>query len=243
MVSFHARMRVARVACAANLQRFGTLTVISHSETVTPAPGWATVHNLLIKGFAAALVMGAGAGAVTDLGKSKSGDIPRDVLNPMIAGQAMLTGATIYDNASRSPEHTRLVAGMKAAGLAPMLSGNGPYTVFAPTNAAYASQSRAGAAKPESARDVRYLVVPGRYDSQTLLGMINAKGGEVKLKTLEGGTLTAMLNGPTNIVLVDERGQVADISIYDVYQKNGVIQVIDNVLRPVPGGPKLADRS
>jgi uncharacterized surface protein with fasciclin (FAS1) repeats len=200
------------------------------------------MHHLLIKGFAAALVMGAGAGAVTDIGGPKP-DVPRDVLNPMIDGQAMLTGATIYDNACKSPEHTRFVADIKAAGLVPLLSGSGSYTVFAPTNAAYASQSRSGADdKALSARDVGYLIVPGRYDSQTLLGMINAKGGEVKLKTVEGGTLTAMLNGPTNIALVDERGQVADISIYDVYQKNGVIQVIDNVLRPA-GGTKIAARS
>jgi uncharacterized surface protein with fasciclin (FAS1) repeats len=188
------------------------------------------MHHLLIKGFAAALVMGAGAGAVTDLGNNKSGDIPRDVLNPMIGGQAMLTSASIYDNASRSPEHTKLVSALNGAGLADTLKGNGPYTVFAPTDAAYASQAIAG--KSEAAQEARYLVVRGRYDSQTLLGLINEKGGEVKLRTLAGGTLTAMLNGPTNIALVDERGQTADISIYDVYQKNGVIQVIDHVLQP-----------
>jgi uncharacterized surface protein with fasciclin (FAS1) repeats len=123
-----------------------------------------------------------------------------------------------------------LVADVNAAGLAPMLKGDGVYTIFAPTNAAYADLSNKGAAS--APRDVRYLIVPGRYDSQTLLGMINAKGGEVKLKTTEGGTITAMLNGPTNIALVDERGDVADIAVYDVYQRNGVIQVIDNVLLP-----------
>jgi uncharacterized surface protein with fasciclin (FAS1) repeats len=191
------------------------------------------MHHLLIKGFAAALVMGAGAGAVTDLGNNKGGDIPRDVLNPMIGGQAMLTSASIYDNASKSPEHTKLVAALNVAGLADPLKGGGPYTVFAPTNAAYASQS--GTSKSDAGQDARYLVVPGRYDSQKLLGLINEKGGEVKLKTLEGGTLTAMLNGPTNIALLDERGDVADISIYDVYQKNGVIQVIDHVLQPAHG--------
>jgi uncharacterized surface protein with fasciclin (FAS1) repeats len=196
------------------------------------------MHNLLIKGFAAALVMGAGAGAVTDLGNNKSGDIPRDVLNPMIGGQAMLTSASIYDNASKSTEHTRLVAALNAAGLADTLKSGGPYTVFAPTNAAYASQQNMG--KSEAAQEARYLVVRGRYDSQTLLRLINEKGGEAKLKTLDGGTLTAMLNGPTNIALVDERGSVADISIYDVYQKNGVIQVIDRVLHPGPGHRMLA---
>src|SRR5206468_3533596 len=118
--------------------------------------------------------------------------------------------ASIYDNASRSPQHTRLVADVNAAGLAPLLKSDGIYTVFAPTNAAYAVLPQDAVAA--AAKTVRYLIVPGRYDSQTLLGMINAKGGEVKLKTAEGGTITAMLNGPTNIALVDERGDVADIS-------------------------------
>jgi uncharacterized surface protein with fasciclin (FAS1) repeats len=188
------------------------------------------MHHLAIKAVAAALVVGAGTGAVTRIGSSSDGDIPRDVMNPMIGGQAMLTGATIYDNVSKSPEHTKLVAALNAGGFANPLNGAGTYTVFAPTNAAYAALARddSAAAKNEAG----YLVVPGRYDSQTLLGLINAKGGEVKLKTLEGGTLTAMLNGPTNIALVDERGHVADISIYDVYQRNGVVQVIDHVLLP-----------
>jgi uncharacterized surface protein with fasciclin (FAS1) repeats len=196
------------------------------------------MHHLLIKGVAAAMVMGAGAGAMTDLGNNKSGDIPRDVLNPMIGGQAMLTSASIYENATKSVEHTKLVAALNAAGLADTLKGAGPYTVFAPTDAAYASQN--GTSKSEAAQDARYLVVPGRYDSQTLLARINEKGGELKLKTLQGGTITAMLNGPTNIALVDERGDVADISIYDVYQKNGVIQVIDHVLHPANDRTRLA---
>jgi uncharacterized surface protein with fasciclin (FAS1) repeats len=190
------------------------------------------MHQLAIKAAAAVLVVGAGTGAMTDVGK-QAHDIPRDVLNPMIGGQAMLASASIYDNASRSPQHTRLVADVNAAGLAPLLKSDGIYTVFAPTNAAYAVLPQDAVAA--AAKTVRYLIVPGRYDSQTLLGMINAKGGEVKLKTAEGGTITAMLNGPTNIALVDERGDVADISVYDVYQRNGVIQVIDNVL--LPGKP------
>jgi uncharacterized surface protein with fasciclin (FAS1) repeats len=191
------------------------------------------MHHLAIKAVAAALVVGAGTGAMTDAGSSKDRDIPRDALNPMVGGQAMLTSASIYDNASKSPQHTQLVAEVNAAGLAPLLKGEGTYTVFAPTNAAFAAVSKNSAIDTNSARkDARYLIVPGRYDSQTLLGMINAKGGEVKLKTTEGGTITAMLNGPTNIALVDERGDVADISVYDIYQRNGVIQVIDNVLLP-----------
>jgi uncharacterized surface protein with fasciclin (FAS1) repeats len=188
------------------------------------------MHHLAIKAVAAAMLVGAGTGAVSRIGGNNDSDIPRDVMNPMIGGQAMPTGATIYDNVSKSPEHTALLAALDRQGLAATLNGASAYTVFAPTNAAYAALPRDASA--DARGEARYLVVPGRYDSQTLLGLINAKGGEVKLKTLDGGTITAMLNGPTNIVLVDERGHVADISIYDVYQRNGVVQVIDRVLLP-----------
>lgn len=180
--------------------------------------------------MAAALLVGAGTGAVTRINNNSSGDLPRDVLNPMVGGEAMLTKSSIYDNIGKSPEHTAFVAAAKASQLADMLKVSGALTVFAPTNAAYAALSHD--ASTEARKEARYLIVPGRYDSQTLLGLINAKGGEVKLKTLEGGTLTAMLNGPTNIALMDEQGHVADISIYDVYQRNGVVQVIDRVLLP-----------
>lgn len=188
------------------------------------------MHHLAIKAVAAALVVGAGTGAVTKIDRPGAADIPRDVLNPMVAGQAMLTGASVYDNLARSPEHSTFVAVADAAGVAVTLKGDGQYTVFAPTNAAYAALPRDAAR--EAQRDAQYLVVRGKFNSQTLLGLINANGGETKLKTLDGRTLTAMLNGPTNIALVDERGRVADIAIYDIYQRNGVMQVIDAV--PLP---------
>ena len=188
------------------------------------------MHHLAIKAVAAALVVGAGTGAVTRIGSNADNDIPRDVLNPMIAGQAMLTSASIYDNVSKSPEHTVFVHAIAADGLAEKLSSDGAYTIFAPTNAAYAALAHGDAAQAWKA--ARYLIVAGRYDSQTLLALINSRGGEAKLKTIGGGTITAMLNGPTNIALMDERGRVADISVYDVYQRNGVVQVIDQVLLP-----------
>ncbi|HEX3943916.1 MAG TPA: fasciclin domain-containing protein [Rhizomicrobium sp.] len=188
------------------------------------------MHHLAIKAVAAALMVGAGTGAVTKIDSSSKGGIPRDVLNPMIGGQAMLTKASILDNISKSPDNTTFLAAAKASQLTEALKGSHTITVFAPSNAAYTALPRD--ASVEARNEARYLVVPGRYDSQKLLGLINAKGGEVKLKTLEGGTLTAMLNGPTNIALVDEQGHVADISIYDVYQRNGVVQVIDHVLMP-----------
>jgi uncharacterized surface protein with fasciclin (FAS1) repeats len=193
------------------------------------------MHHLAIKAVAAALVVGAGTGAVTKIDSRSDGDIPRDMMNPMVDGQAMLTNTTIYDNVSKSPEHTAFLSAANASDLGDALKGSQPVTVFAPTNAAYATLPRD--ASTEAKSDARYLVVRGRYDSQTLLGLINAKGGEAKLKTLDGGTITAMLNGPTNIALVDERGHVADISIYDVYQRNGVLQVIDRVLLPKAARP------
>lgn len=188
------------------------------------------MHHLVIKAVAAALVVGAGTGAVTKVDNGTQADIPRDVLNPMIGGQAMLTDASIYDNLSKSPEHTAFAAALNASGVGITLRHGGQYTVFAPTNAAYAALTRG--ASIGARRAARYLIVAGKLDSQALLGMINVGGGEVKMKTLDGGILTATLNGPTNIALTDERGRVADISIYDVYQRNGVLQVIDAVLLP-----------
>jgi uncharacterized surface protein with fasciclin (FAS1) repeats len=80
-----------------------------------------------------------------------------------------------------------------------------------------------------------YLIVPGKYDSQALLKVINESGGDAKLRTAEGGVLIARMNGPTNIVVMDERGNIADIAIYDVRDKNGIVHVIDHTLEP--GGP------
>ena len=87
-----------------------------------------------------------------------------------------------------------------------------------------------------------YLVVPGRYDSQTLLRVIGEGGGQAKLRTAEGGVLVARMNGPTNIVLMDEKGETADIAIYDIYERNGVMQVVDHALEPGAGARQIASR-
>ena len=195
------------------------------------------MHHLAIAAIATVLFIGAGAGAVTNIGTpSQAQD---DLLNPVVAGQAMLADETIFDNAAKSPEHTVFVAELKQAGLADTLKGKGPYTVFAPTNEAYAALPHGAVAallqpgnRAAAEKSASYLVVKGRYDSQTLLKLIGENGGQAKLVTLEGGSLIAMLNGPTNIALMDQKGSVADISIYDIYQSNGVIQVIDKVVSP-----------
>jgi uncharacterized surface protein with fasciclin (FAS1) repeats len=197
------------------------------------------MQHMAIAAVATALFIGAGTGAVTNIGPKPDPNVAGDVTNPMVAGQAMLPGADIFDNAAKSPVHTTLVAEMRAAGLSGTLKSKGPYTVFAPTDAAYEALPRGAEAallqpghRAAAAKSASYLVVKGRYDSQMLLKLINESGGQAKLTTMEGAPLVAMLNGPTNIVLVDQKGNVADISIYDIYQSNGVIQVIDKVISP-----------
>lgn len=166
---------------------------------------------------------------------------PVEVSNPMIAGAAMLPSETILENASKSPEHATFVSEMRSAGLSNVLDAAGNYTVFAPTDAAYTAlgNEKTAATSPKNAR---YLIVKGRYDSTKLLQLINEQGGQVKLRTLEGGTIVASLNGPTNIMLMDENGNMADIAIYDIHQKNGVMQVIDRVLTPGKDARQLAAR-
>jgi len=187
------------------------------------------MQHLAIAAAATALFIGAGAGAVTTIGPASPAS-QSDLLNPMVAGQAMLASDSIFDDAAKSPEHTAFVAEIKQAGLADTLKGKGPFTVFAPTDAAYAALSPA--ARGNAAKSAGYLVVRGRLDSQTLLRLINENEGTAKLKTIEGGTITATMNGPTNIALMDGKGDVADIAIYDIYQSNGVIQVVDKVMLP-----------
>ncbi|MGN6514219.1 MAG: fasciclin domain-containing protein [Rhizomicrobium sp.] len=191
------------------------------------------MHHLAIAAAATALAIGAGSGAITTM-NSAPAKAPVEMSNPMIAGAAMLPEDSILQNAAKSPEHSTFIAQMKAAGLSGALDGAGDYTVFAPTDAAYAALGKEKIASLMKAahKDGRYLVVKGRYDSTRLLQLINEQGGQVKLRTLEGGRIMASLNGPTNIILMDENGAMADIAIYDIHQKNGVLQVIDRVLTP-----------
>ncbi len=194
------------------------------------------MHHLAIVAAGAALLVGAGTGAVTTVGQpSQQSD--SDAANPMVAGQAMSPESSILENAARTTEHTAFVAEMREAGYDNVLKHGGYFTVFAPTDAAFQAlpkdvRDRLAANKSDAAKSAGYLVLRGKYDSQTLLKLINENGGAVKLKTVEGGTITAMQNGPTNIALIDEKGNVADIAIYDIYQANGVMQVVDKVMLP-----------
>ncbi len=157
----------------------------------------------------------------------------------IVGGQPMLPNRTIVANAVNSQDHETLVAAVKAAGLVDTLQGSGPFTVFAPTDAAFAELPPGTVetlTRPENKQALTgiltYHVVPGRLDMAALKQQIMAGNGSATLKTASGGTLTAMMNGTSNIAIRDVKGQVANVSTYDVYQSNGVIHVVDGVLLP-----------
>jgi uncharacterized surface protein with fasciclin (FAS1) repeats len=156
----------------------------------------------------------------------------------MVGGAPMYPSKDIVDNAVNSKDHTTLVAAVKAAGLVDTLKGPGPFTVFAPTNAAF-SQLPAGTVdtllkpenKPMLTQVLTYHVVPGRIDAHELAERIRAGNGRAVLKTASGGTLTAMMRGG-QVVVEDGKGRDAVVTTADVYQSNGVIHVVDKVLLP-----------
>ncbi|MBS3021543.1 hypothetical protein DJFAAGMI_04316 [Comamonas sp. PE63] len=156
----------------------------------------------------------------------------------MVGGAPMLPTKDIIDNAVNSKDHTTLVAAVKAAGLVDTLKGPGPFTVFAPTNAAFDALP-AGTVdtllKPENkgmlTTILTYHVVPGKWDAAALSKMIKDGNGKAMIKTVSGGTLTAKSSGQ-KIMLMDEKGGMATVTIPDVYQSNGVIHVVDKVLLP-----------
>ena len=156
----------------------------------------------------------------------------------MVGGAPMLPTKDIIDNAVNSKDHTTLVAAVKAAGLVETLKGAGPFTVFAPTNAAFAALP-AGTVdtllKPENkgmlTGILTYHVVSGKMDAAALTKAIAAGGGKATLKTVAGANLTAMAAGG-GVTITDEKGGTAKVTITDVYQSNGVIHVVDKVLLP-----------
>ncbi len=154
-----------------------------------------------------------------------------------VGGEQMYPTKDIVDNAVNSKEHTTLVAAVKAAGLVETLKGKGPFTVFAPTNEAFSKLPDGtveSLLKPESkgvlSSVLTYHVVAGKLDADAITKAIKAGKGTAEFKTVAGGKLFAMMNGPKNVILKDEKGNLANISTYDVYQSNGVIHVIDAVV-------------
>ena len=158
--------------------------------------------------------------------------------NPMVGGAPMMADKDIVDNAMQSKDHTTLVAAVKAAGLVDTLKGPGPFTVFAPTNAAFdalppgtVDKLMKPAMKADLAKVLTYHVVPGKLDAATLKSQIAAGGGKAMLKTVQGEELTATeKNG--GIALTDAKGNTAMVTTADVMQSNGVIHVVDKVLMP-----------
>ena len=156
----------------------------------------------------------------------------------MVGGAKMYPTKNIVENAMNSKDHTTLVAAVKAAGLVETLEGAGPFTVFAPTNEAFAKLPAGtvdNLVKPENkdtlSKILTYHVVAGRVTASDLKDQIKAGNGTATLKTVNGETLTAMINSG-KVQIKDEKGNVSTVTIPNVYQSNGVIHVVDTVLMP-----------
>jgi uncharacterized surface protein with fasciclin (FAS1) repeats len=156
----------------------------------------------------------------------------------MIGGAEMLPSKNIVENVVNSKDHTTLVAAVKAAELVETLSSNGPFTVFAPTNAAFDKLPTGTVEtllKPENKGMLQgiltYHVLAGKFDSKAIKAAIKAANGKATFLTVQGGKLTGSMMGK-KLVLTDEKGGTATVTIADVDQSNGVIHVIDTVVMP-----------
>jgi uncharacterized surface protein with fasciclin (FAS1) repeats len=176
--------------------------------------------------------------AITSFGITTQISSAADAKDPKVGGADMYPTKTIVENAVNSPVHTTLVAAVKAAGLVDTLNSPGPFTVFAPTNAAFdklPAGTVATLVKPENkatlTKILTYHVVAGKLSAKDIADGIKAGGGKYVMTTVEGGKLTASMSGK-KIVLTDEKGGTATITTANVFQSNGVIDVIDTVLMP-----------
>ncbi len=173
------------------------------------------------------------------LALASAGSLAFAKANPMVGGAAMYPTKTIVANAVNSKDHTTLVAAVKAAGLVDTLNGKGPFTVFAPTNEAFAALP-AGTVdtllKPENkgmlTQVLTYHVVPGKHSAAEIAAMAAKHGGKAMFKTVEGEEITLTKGPEGGWWVIDEKGGKARIMIADVNQSNGVIHVIDKVLMP-----------
>jgi uncharacterized surface protein with fasciclin (FAS1) repeats len=164
--------------------------------------------------------------------------VPAMPADPMVGGAAMYPTKDIIDNAVNSADHTTLVAAVKAAGLVDTLKSPGPFTVFAPTNAAFDALPKGTVPsllrprnKPKLVGVLTYHVVPGIYDSAAIRKLMDANNGRAVLKTVQGENIT-IVPQPGGMTVFDAHGGAAIITIPDVYQSNGVIMVINKVLLP-----------
>jgi uncharacterized surface protein with fasciclin (FAS1) repeats len=159
--------------------------------------------------------------------------------DPMVGGASMSPNETIVANAAKASNLTTLVSAVQAAGLAETLSGTGPFTVFAPDNAAFEKipvatreSLMAPAGKADLTKILTYHVVPGRLTAADLATQAQANGGTVALKTVEGDELTVTVNADGSVTLTDENGGSSKVTQADVLQSNGVVHVIDTVVMP-----------
>jgi uncharacterized surface protein with fasciclin (FAS1) repeats len=157
----------------------------------------------------------------------------------MVGGAPMYPSKNIVENAVNSKDHTTLVAAVKAAGLVDTLASPGPFTVFAPTNEAFAKLPKGTVEtllKPENKDKLvavlTYHVVPGHLTAQDLADKVDQMGGHAMLKTVQGEDLTVKRMGRSHLTITDSKGDVATITISNVLQSNGVIHVINKVLIP-----------
>ena len=183
---------------------------------------------------ASALAIAASFGAITSPSFAEMAE-----KTVMVGGAEMFPTKNIIENAVNSKDHTTLVAAVKAAGLVDTLSGKGPFTVFAPTNEAFAKLPKDTVPtllKPENkatlAGILTYHVVAGKLSAADLAAKAKENGGKVELKTVAGGTLTITGDEKSGWMVVDAKGDKAKITIADVNQSNGVIHVIDGVALP-----------
>ena len=190
------------------------------------------MKKLFVGIFAFAVMAFVGAGNISAQMMGMKDD------NPTVGGAAMYRTKDIVDNAVNSADHTTLGAAVKAAGLVDTLKSKGPFTVFAPVNSAF-GKLPAGTVetllKPENkatlAKILTYHVVAGNFDSKSIVAAIKKGNGKAEFTTVAGGKLRAMLDGK-NVVLKDEKGGMATVTIADVRQSNGIIHVIDSVVLP-----------
>jgi uncharacterized surface protein with fasciclin (FAS1) repeats len=192
--------------------------------------------------FSRILFLSAACAALPAIGFAQSMSMSSNAMagsaDPMVGGAAMYPTKNIVANAVNSKDHTTLVAAVKAAGLVPTLEGPGPFTVFAPTNEAFdalppgtVTDLLKPASKPTLTKILTYHVVSGKYDVAELKALIVKGNGTAMLPTVAGPDLTFKMSG-MDVEVIDAKGGAADITIPDVNQSNGVIQVVNKVLIP-----------
>ncbi len=189
------------------------------------------MKKLYLTALAAALVAGTSALVAPGMSQAQEKTVT-------VGGAPMYPSKNIVENAVNSKDHTTLVAAVKAAGLVDTLSGKGPFTIFAPTNDAFAKLP-AGTVdtlvKPENkaqlTKILTYHAVPGKMSAADIMKAVKDGGGKASVKTVQGGTLTVVQSGST-LEITDAKGGKSKVTIADVNQSNGVIHVVDTVLMP-----------